>query len=263
MWFLSFFAKAREPERCENSLNTTSSPEVRAIVEVAGEQDVKPADQPAAQPTVQPNESEGRHVEEESTSLEKSEDRENSLKTSLKNQQSENQSEDQSEEKSEDREEQSAEQFEDRENSSLSGSARPAGGPADGQPDGQPHEQPDEELAGPVVGPAADPAAEPGKDQAPPSIFLASDTPDVAFIPEVAEAVARGELRIGAEAVHVDRSAVALSVAGVTRSWGDWFRLQQADALVVSRSGYGLSAAAVGGVQAYDRNCVPLDPRAL
>lgn len=78
--------------------------------------------------------------------------------------------------------------------------------------------------------------------------YVASDTADVVkvatgekltFLPPDADAAI----------VHLDRSAVELTVLGVADTWAQWLVIARADAVVLSTSGFGVTAAEAGRVR--------------
>ncbi len=47
-------------------------------------------------------------------------------------------------------------------------------------------------------------------------------------------------------AVHIDRSSIDTVVRGVSASWAEWFLLAGVEGVVLSASGFGVTAAEVG-----------------
>eukprot|EP00392_Amoebophrya_sp_AT5.2_P008940 g8968.t1 len=85
--------------------------------------------------------------------------------------------------------------------------------------------------------------------------YLATDTARVADLPEVQALVERGKLKMlnVDEISHVDRSKGSERLNGIVPAWVSWYLVGEAAAVILSRSGFGETAAEVGsaGQNAY------------
>lgn len=82
--------------------------------------------------------------------------------------------------------------------------------------------------------------------------YVATDTAQVAEAPRFAELRARGKLTFlpaghsDAAIIHLDRSPLVYAAVGVTDTWAQWLTIAAADAVVLSTSNFGVTAAEAG-----------------
>lgn len=87
------------------------------------------------------------------------------------------------------------------------------------------------------------------------SWYIATDTVDVQELPKFAELQKRGKLAFlpaghsDAAIVHLDRSPMPLVVEGITDTWAQWLTIATSDAVVLSTSNFGVTAAESGRVR--------------
>eukprot|EP00927_Polykrikos_kofoidii_P034893 TRINITY_DN29507_c0_g1_i1.p1 TRINITY_DN29507_c0_g1~~TRINITY_DN29507_c0_g1_i1.p1 ORF type:complete len:958 (-),score=126.16 TRINITY_DN29507_c0_g1_i1:52-2877(-) len=103
--------------------------------------------------------------------------------------------------------------------------------------------------------------------------YLAADTAEVEDSPRVAELRLAGKLSSASDArlasgeaapgvVHLDRSPLEYLVAGTADTWAQWLAIAAADAVVLSASGFGVTAAEAGRLRRAflgSHGCVPVD----
>ena len=81
--------------------------------------------------------------------------------------------------------------------------------------------------------------------------LLVADTESVLRDENVLSHVASGKLvPVGARhaPVHIDRSSLDIVLHGLLPTWAEWFILGTVDAIILSASGFGVTAAEMGGV---------------
>lgn len=97
---------------------------------------------------------------------------------------------------------------------------------------------------------------------------IAADTSDVSSDPRFAELYNRGKLTFlsgqqsEAAIIHLDRSPVSLAMMGIADTWAQWLTIASADAVVLSTSGFGVTAAEAGRLRhAFlgAHGCLPTD----
>eukprot|EP00933_Yihiella_yeosuensis_P031942 TRINITY_DN25533_c0_g1_i1.p1 TRINITY_DN25533_c0_g1~~TRINITY_DN25533_c0_g1_i1.p1 ORF type:complete len:710 (-),score=87.62 TRINITY_DN25533_c0_g1_i1:74-1966(-) len=94
--------------------------------------------------------------------------------------------------------------------------------------------------------------------------LLSADTTAAFSDVEVSRYMADGKLKplaAHSEPIHIDRSALDLTLPGLIPTWAEWFAFGTANAVILSASGFGVTAAEVGGVPHafYFEGCVEAD----
>ncbi|CAK0890125.1 unnamed protein product, partial [Prorocentrum cordatum] len=102
--------------------------------------------------------------------------------------------------------------------------------------------------------------------------YVASDTAEVEALPLFAQLRAQGKIAFlpaghnDAAIVHLDRSPMAVAVHGLTDTWAQWLTIASAEAVVLSTSNFGVTAAEAGRVRhAFlgTGGCLPADVTAV
>lgn len=83
--------------------------------------------------------------------------------------------------------------------------------------------------------------------------YLAADTAEVGSSSVVNELIKRGKLAFlpgdqDAAIIHLDRSPLPIAVMGLTDTWAQWLTIASADAVILSASNFGVTAAEAGRV---------------
>jgi len=102
--------------------------------------------------------------------------------------------------------------------------------------------------------------------------YIATDTTEIATLPQVVQLQQRGKLAYlpaghsDASIIHLDRSPLPLAVEGVVDTWAQWMTIATADAAVLSTSNFGITAAEAGRLRRVflgPYGCLPVDVTAV